>query len=78
MLEWKPQGEQIDRFTGGGGKTPAPVDPDILLVKLRPKQVSYAVYFTLTELTLGYIGHRLSLFRAEGYRDESCQMVPSW
>ncbi|ORX40045.1 DNA-directed RNA polymerase [Kockovaella imperatae] len=39
MLEWVPQGAQSDKFGVNGVPKPAPVDPDILLVKLRPKQV---------------------------------------
>lgn len=37
MIEWQPSGEQPRRFKG---KEPRPVDPDVLLVKLRPGQVS--------------------------------------
>ncbi len=37
MLAWQPSGEQSWRY---GKKKPRPVDPDILLVKLRPGQVS--------------------------------------
>lgn len=37
MLEWQPQGDQERKFAS---KRPAPVNPDVLLVKLRPGQVS--------------------------------------
>jgi DNA-directed RNA polymerase I and III subunit RPAC1 len=37
MLDWTPSGEQSRKYKG---KEPRPVDPDILLVKLRPGQVS--------------------------------------
>lgn len=37
MLKWEPSGDQKSRYKG---KDPRPVDPDILLVKLRPGQVS--------------------------------------
>ena len=37
MLEWQPSGEQGRRYSH---RPPRPVDPDILLVKLRPEQVS--------------------------------------
>ncbi|CAD6571473.1 MAG: DNA-directed RNA polymerase core subunit rpc40 [Tremellales sp. Tagirdzhanova-0007] len=36
MLEWQPSGEQGRRYSH---RPPRPVDPDILLVKLRPEQV---------------------------------------
>ncbi|GFZ45203.1 DNA-directed RNA polymerases I and III 40 kDa polypeptide [Saitozyma sp. JCM 24511] len=36
MLDWTPSGEQSRKYKG---KEPRPVDPDILLVKLRPGQV---------------------------------------
>ena len=37
MLEWVPQGDQQRKF--GSSTPPAPVNPDILLVKLRPGQM---------------------------------------
>lgn len=37
MLDWQPSGGQAGRYAGN---LPRPVDPDILLVKLRPGQVS--------------------------------------
>ena len=37
MLQWEPAGEQANRYKG---QEPRPVDPDILLLKLRPGQVS--------------------------------------
>lgn len=42
MMEWGPSGDQDKRFKG---REPRPVDPDILLVKLRPGQVSETIMF---------------------------------
>jgi DNA-directed RNA polymerase I and III subunit RPAC1 len=41
MLEWQESGGQRQRFRN---RLPRPIDPDILLVKLRPGQVSYPPY----------------------------------
>jgi hypothetical protein len=44
MLDWVPSGEQKKKYKG---KEPRPVDSDILLVKLRPGQVSHeSIHFT--------------------------------
>jgi DNA-directed RNA polymerase I and III subunit RPAC1 len=44
MLDWTPSGEQSRKYKG---KEPRPVDPDILLVKLRPGQVSQSLLVVL-------------------------------
>jgi DNA-directed RNA polymerase I and III subunit RPAC1 len=37
MMKWVPQGVQAKKYAG---REPRPVNPDILLVKLRSQQVS--------------------------------------
>ncbi len=49
MLEWVPSGDQPRRYASN---PPKPVDPDILLVKLRPGQVSQSQYSGETPLNL--------------------------
>jgi len=50
MVQWVPQGDQARKFSAN---PPAPVDPDILLVKLRPGQVSrHARTARVSELTV--------------------------
>lgn len=66
MLEWQPQGDQKTKFAA---KRPGPVDPDILLVKLRPGQVGRAIGMSLT-VDGGY-----ELFCEKGNRSRPRQMV---
>lgn len=68
MLKWEPSGDQTQRYRG---KDPMPVDPDILLVKLRPGQVSCDFIWVMrrgaTDVQWLMADDRLSLFRKKRY-----------